>query len=90
VSDEKEPIARITIVHEFPLRKANYRYSGGPLRDEKLTDEQLAALDGKAMLELEKGFLEEHLTDLDDILSGWDPTTDEADTIKWELVEDAD
>jgi hypothetical protein len=89
ITDEKLPRARITIVHEFDLSKVNYRYSGGPKHDDALTEEEYEALDGKKMLELEKSFLETHLTDISDILADFDPSRDESDSVKWELVEDA-
>jgi hypothetical protein len=40
------------------------------------------------MLELEKTFFEEGDIGVEDILADFDPSRDESDTIKWELVED--
>jgi hypothetical protein len=86
--EEKKPRVRVTIVHEFDLDRYNYRY-GQPDTDRALSDEEVNALTPQAMLEAEQQYLKEHTTCIEDVLADWDPTTDETDTIKWELVEDA-
>ena len=76
------PRARVTIVTEFDLVKDHYRYNG----DRALSDEEVEALTPQQMMELEKSYLEDGSSSLEELVANAD--TDFEDGVKWELVED--